>query len=264
MAIVKARNLHVGTQFTTGIFDTRRTQAREMLWVDAINNDLNSAIISARSAVPLFRNVGGVVVPLDTVTATYISNSKAMVAADYRFISNGGTKDCGFNRIKLSTGHESVQWYRTAIVNGQTGPGDPYFDAQGRPKGDIHFRILQDGSRLEIPYQRIVPVWHLQVRTTLGFNPAGIIKRFMSRQINRNAISWDGFPLDQYTVRFDGADILYLGQSYDVIYNFSLRGDGWYRQAMDRGTGRPVLELMYRAENFTAGGAFPVGPQGRC
>lgn len=264
MATTQGRNLHSATQYTRGIVDTRKTSARELTWVSGIGNDLNNAIASARTAVPLFRNVNGVTVPLDTLTATYISDTRAFVAADYRF-NAGGTADCGFNRVELSTGYENIPWIRLGITSG----GKPSFDALGRPGLGQTLGIYNevpdpDGGTLVRPYMWTVPVWHLHVTTVLTFNPAQSISKFMRKQVNADSVTWDKFAIRKHQIRFNGASIRYKSKVYFVEYNFSIRGDGWFKQVWDASTNRTVEAPMYATIPFAGGSSFPVGPKGSC
>lgn len=253
MAVFEAKNLHNGSEMVASIQDTRRSYFRSVAWASAIDGDLNNGVLATLAGIPTTAQVGTSVVPLDSISATYISNSTAMLAAVYRY--NTGTARCGTNRVTLTAGYESIQWWYGA-------PSDSDFDANGLPNG-VELKLPDAaGGKLSAPHRIVIPVWNLDVSTVLNYNPAESIKGYLRYRTNSDNITWDGFSLGANQVRFNGARIDYRGSKYFVDYSFTLR-KLWIHQVWDPSSDAPQSAFMYASTTFAGG--FPVGAnEGGC
>ena len=228
-AKVKNRNIYRGSSKVWDTSDKRRSSAIEMLNVDDIDGDLDSALRAAWAEVAPHTRVGNQIIPLQSITANWVGNTNALCVAKFGF--KGGTKSGGFKTgISLKTGHGSARW----IQRSHSSTGGPMFRGAGDKKdkggiGSPNGVIQLDNNEHPKQYTWKMPIWIITVAVITRQNPASTIGHYIAH-INSNLLNWDGFKIPIHTLRFDGANIDYLRNNYGVTYQFSHRRDGWFEQ----------------------------------
>ena len=235
MADVKNRNIYRGSSKVFDPLNPRRSSAIEMLNVDNVDGDLDSALTAALMEVGMETKVGRHRVPLHSITANWVDNTKALCVAKFGF--KGAKQTGGFKEgISLKTGYGSARWIQKPYDD----LGDPSYKGNakkddsetvvglggvGSPSGVIEV----DKNRVPKQYTWRMPIWIITVAVVTAENPASTIGHYIAH-INSDHLLWDGFHIPRKTLRFDGANIDYLKNGYGVTYQFSHRRDGWVEQ----------------------------------
>jgi len=220
MANIKNRNIYRGSSKNYDPTDPRRSSAVEMFNVDLIADNLDNALLAGAAKFFGGTKVGGQILPLQSIKANWVDNTKALCTAKFGHRSSRAAG--GFEGISLSTGTGSARWIQLPYDKDK----NPAFSADGRPAGKLKLNEKQTISK---QWVWKMSIWVIDIKITLRSNPASQVGQYLAT-INSDPITWDGFKFPAKTLKFKGADIKYVRNGYQVAYTFAHRRDGWYEQ----------------------------------
>jgi hypothetical protein len=235
MADIKNRNIYRGSSKNYDPIDPRRSSAVEMFNVDNIAGNLDNALVAGASKFLGGTTVGQQFLPLQSIRANWVDNTKALCTAKFGFRSSRAAG--GFDGISLSLGTGSARWIQlpydesggpafrqkkdtVALKNG----GSEFRGGAGSPNGKLNIR-----QGISTAWIWRMPIWIIDIKVTLKSNPASEVGHYLAT-INSDPLIWDGFSIPKGTLKFKGADIKYVRDGYQVAYTFAHRRDGWFEQ----------------------------------
>ena len=236
MADIKNRNIYRGSSKNYDPTDPRRSSAVEMFNVDNIAGNLDNALVAGASKFLGGTTVGQQFLPLQSIRANWVDNTKALCTAKFGFRSSRAAG--GFDGISLSLGTGSARWIQlpyddngapafrqkketVALKNG----GSAFRGGAGSPSGKLNL----NAKLMSKQWVWKMPIWIIDIKVTLKSNPAQRVVHYLAT-INSDDIIWDGFSIPKGTLKFKGADIKYVRNGYQVAYTFAHRRDGWFEQ----------------------------------
>ena len=255
------KDLRGGTSLYYGPQTFRRSGARRTIFAEGLDGDRGDLFDAIGLALldPTILIHPDLGLGVDQITVRHTADGEVIGHCLYNV--DAVNPNTGFTAIDLSGGDLNYEETKVALnPNLDTADG---FDANGRPNGPEYGRVV-DGDRWQPEsYTAQEPVWNLHVSTVLDYNPAGTIGYYLKEKINSNNLTWDGFSIPQYTLRFEQPSIRNTGDKYYFVdYTFTIRNGPWqknilyYKKAGAEAVKNPTV-WMHPARSFTTPG-FPV------
>jgi hypothetical protein len=267
VASIDSRKVLTGTQANLGVIDAQQTSAIELIHVkDITSGEISEAIELVYDTVGKSIEIYGRTAELASVNGRMTACDKALVRAVYGNQSSprGGGNDPG---IEFDITTESTQWVRTPILGApgkldgaiedvdawQTAANKAYsaypegiggsmeFDVYGNPNGDLNVNAAGRTTPYALPF-RVVRI-RIQVEI-VSKQLIEVISRFGVNIINdtHTTLLGSGAAFEQYSLRFDGAQIKQRGRKSYGVFQFSARKGPWLREYLIGADHKPVVD----------------------